>query len=151
MGHRKEKLLKRKIKNLDDLRDNILDIWIKFSNSLCQKLYSQFNYKIKYVLEYRGKRINKDLLVKIIKEQKDHNEEINNNDNEWISIKRDNNFRIVFNGKIIKNIKARYLNQLKKQKEEKIYFFFGDNKKFGKGNKNNLRKVMIKKEYNEII
>ena len=147
----KEKLSKRKIKNLDELRDNILDIWIKFPNSLCQKLCSQFNQKIKYVSEYGGKRINNDLLNKIIKEQKDKNEEINNEDNEWISIKRDNNFRIVFNDKIIKTIKARYLKQLKKQKEDKINLFDADNKKLEKVDKNDLKKVMTKKEYNDII
>ena len=31
-----------------------------------------------------------------------NNEKILNNDNEWISVKRDNNYRIVFNDKIIK-------------------------------------------------
>ena len=147
----KEKLSKRKIKNLDDLRDNILDIWTKFPNSLCEKLCSQFNYKIKYVSEYGGKRINNELLAKIIREQKDNNEALNNEDNEWISIKRDNNFRIVFNDKIIKTIKARYLKQLKKQKEEKINLFDEDNKKLGKGDKNYLRKVITKKEFNDNI
>ena len=147
----KEKLSKRKIKNLDDLRDNILDIWTKFPNSLCEKLCSQFNYKIKYVSEYGGKRINNELLAKIIREQKENNEALNNEDNEWISIKRDNNFRIVFNDKIIKTIKARYLKQLKKQKEEKINLFDEDNKKLGKEDKNYLRKVITKKEFNDNI
>ena len=34
----KEKLSRRDIKNFDDLRENILDIWIKFPVSLCEKL-----------------------------------------------------------------------------------------------------------------
>ena len=34
----KEKLSKRKINNLDELRDNILDIWVKFPTSLCEKM-----------------------------------------------------------------------------------------------------------------
>ena len=147
----KEKLSKRKIKNLDDLRDNILDIWVNFPNSLCEKLCSQFKHKIKYVEEYGGKRINNDLLVKILKEEKDKNENIINSDNEWISIKRDNNFRIVFNDKIIKTIKARYLKQLKKHKEEKIKQYDEENKKLEKGEKNFLKKVMNKKEYNDNI
>ena len=138
----KEKLSKRKIKNLDDLRDNILDIWVKFPNSLCEKLCSQFKHKIKYVEEYGGKRINNDLLAKILKEDKNKKEDIINSDNEWISIKRDNNFRIVFNDKIIKTIKARYLKQLKKQKEEKINQYDEENKKLGKGDKNFFKKIM---------
>ena len=101
----KEKLPKRKINNLDELRDNILDIWVKFPTSLCEKLVSQFKYKIKYVNDFGGKRINKKILRKIIKEQKDNKEEVLNSDNEWISIKRGNNFRIVFNDKIIKKKK----------------------------------------------
>ena len=147
----KEKLSKRKIKNLDDLRDNILDIWVKFPNSLCEKLCSQFKHKIKYVEEYGGKRINNDLLAKILKEDKNKKEDIINSDNEWISIKRDNNFRIVFNDKIIKTIKARYLKQLKKQKEEKINQYDEENKKLGKGDKNFFKKIMNKREYNDII
>ena len=103
----KEKLSKRKIKNLYELRDNILDSWVKFQNLLCEKLCSQFKHKIKYVEEYGGKRINNDLLAKILKEDKNKKEDIINSDNEWISIKRDNNIRIVFNDKIIKTIKAR--------------------------------------------
>ena len=65
-------------------------------------------------------KIHKELLNKIIKEQKEKKEEIINKDNEWVSIKRDNFFRIVFNDKIIKTIKIRLLKQLKKQKENKV-------------------------------
>ena len=61
-GILKEKLSKRKINNLDELRDNILDIWIKFPTSLCEKLVSQFKYKIKYFNDFGGKRISKDIL-----------------------------------------------------------------------------------------
>ena len=61
----KEKLSKRKIKNLDDLREQILDIWVKFPVSLCEKLCSQFKYKLKYIKKYEGKRINRELLNKI--------------------------------------------------------------------------------------
>ena len=42
----KEKLSKRKIRNLDDLRDNILDIWTKFLTSLCKKLCEQYDKKL---------------------------------------------------------------------------------------------------------
>ena len=63
----KEKLSKRNIKNLDDLRENILDVWIKFPISLCEKLCSKFNDKIKYIIDNDGKRINKEILDKIKK------------------------------------------------------------------------------------
>ena len=56
----KEKLSKRNITNFDELRENILDIWVKFPISLCEKLCSKFKDKIKYVKEYKGKRINKE-------------------------------------------------------------------------------------------
>ena len=42
----KEKLAKRKIKNLDELRENILDVWIKFPTSLCEKLCKKLDEKL---------------------------------------------------------------------------------------------------------
>ena len=66
----KEKLSKRTIKNLDELRENIIDIWPKFLISLCEKLCFQFDEKIKYVKEMKGKSINKEFLNKIKKENK---------------------------------------------------------------------------------
>ena len=62
----KEKLSKRKIKNLDELRENILDIWIKFPTSLCEKLCKQFDEKIKLIKEYNGARINREMMLNII-------------------------------------------------------------------------------------
>ena len=62
----KEKLSKRKIKNLDELRENILDIQVKFSKSLCEKLCAQFEDKIKYIKDSGGKRINKEIIRKIL-------------------------------------------------------------------------------------
>ena len=67
----KEKLSKRKIKNLDDLRDNNLDIWTKFPTSLSEKLCSQFKYKLKYVNEFGVKEINNEILNNILKEIKE--------------------------------------------------------------------------------
>ena len=52
----KEKLEKRKIKNLDDLRENILDIWTKFHVCLCKNLYNSFKDRIKYVNEFNLKK-----------------------------------------------------------------------------------------------
>ena len=66
----KEKLSKRDIKNHDELKGNILDIWSKFAVSLWEKLYAQFDEKIKHSKEIGGKRINKDLMIKLKKEKK---------------------------------------------------------------------------------
>ena len=101
--------------------------------------------------EFGGKRINQEILNKIIKEQKMKKEALINDDNEWISVKRDNNYRIVFNDKIIKIIKTRFLKELKKQKENKLNKFDEENVKLGKTDKNYFNKIMTKKEYNENI
>ena len=149
----KEKLSKRDIKNFDDLRENIMDIWIKFPVSLCEKLCSNFTDKIRYVKEYKGKRINQDLFEKIKKDKKENN---NNNfspsieDNEWLSVKRDNNYRIVFNDKIVTTIKSKFMKQIKQQKEIKLKKFTEDNKKLGKYEKS-IIKGMNKKTFNETI
>ena len=64
----KEKLEKKK--NLDDSRENILDIWTKFPVCLCEKLCNSFKDRIKYVNEFNRKIINKELLEKIKKAKK---------------------------------------------------------------------------------
>ena len=51
-----------------------------------------------------------------------------------MSIKRDNNFRIVFNDKIVKKIKTKFLKQLKK-KENKLALFDYENQKLKKWTK----------------
>ena len=73
----------------------------------------------------KGKRINKELLNKIKKENKKNNEIFIpiNNDNEWISVKRDNNFRIVYNDKIVKKIKAKFFKQIQNQKKLTYNYF----------------------------
>ena len=63
----KEKLAKWKIKNLDELRENILDLWIKFPTTLCGKLCKKFDEKIRFIEQFGGQRINKELLEKIKK------------------------------------------------------------------------------------
>ena len=148
----KEKLEKRKIKNLDDLRENILDIWTKFPTSLCERLCNSFKDRIKYVKEFNGKRINKELLEKIKKERKEHNENFipSNEDNEWISVKRDKNYRIVFNDKIVDTIKKRFIKQINKQKINKLEIYSKENQKLKK-NEKNYNKLMTKKEYNKNI
>ena len=66
----KEKLSKRKIRNLDELRENILDIWIKFPTSLCKKLCEQFDEKMKLIKEFKGARINKEMMINVEKKKK---------------------------------------------------------------------------------
>ena len=148
----KEKLSKRNVKNLDELRENILDIWSKFPVSLCEKLCNQFNYKINYVKDINGKRISKDLLNKIKKERKEQNELFVpiNNDNEWISIKRDNNYRIVYNDKIVKKIKSNFIKHIQKQKKIKLQLFHQENNKLKKGEKSNT-KLISRNEHNKLI
>ena len=39
-----------------------------------------------------------------------------NNDNEWVSVKRDINYRLVYKDKIVKKIKYKFVKQIQKQK-----------------------------------
>ena len=144
----KEKLSKRKIRNLDELRENILDIWIKFPTSLCEKLCKKFDEKIKLIEEYNGARINKEMLIKTEKRNKNGDEKDPDN-NDWTSIKRDNKFRIVFNDKIVKTIKARFIKQIKRQKISKLDEYKKNNEKLEKYEK--APKGMTKREYNRSI
>ena len=147
-GILKQKLLKRKIRNLDDLRENILDIWIKFPVELCEKLCKQFDEKIKLIKEFNGARINKEMLLK--KEKDDKNEHQKDSaEKDWISVKRENKYRIVFNDKIVKNIKYKFIKQIKRQKNEKIEVFKMNNNKLEKYEK--APKGMTKSEYNNKI
>ena len=119
MGKIKRKTFKKKnIKNLDELRESIIDIWSKFPICLCEKLCAQFDDKIKYLKEIGGKRINKDLMIKLMKEKNDNNTIFIplNNDNEWVSVKRDINYRLVYKDKIVKKIKYKFVKQIQKQK-----------------------------------
>ena len=145
----KEKLAKRKIKNLDELRENILDIWIKFPTSLCEKLCKKFDEKIKLIQQYKGARINKEMLLKKEKNNKNEDENDVGDKNDWLSIKRDNKFRIVFNDKIVKTIRKRFIKQIKKQKIEKLEEYKKNNEKLEKYEK--APKGMTKNEYNKLI
>ena len=144
----KSKLEKRNIKNLDDLRVNILDIWSKFPVSLCEKLCNKFDEKLKYIEEFKGQRINREILEKIKKEKK--GDQIINEDDEWVSVKRDNKFRIVFNDNIVKQLKSRFIKQINKQKKYKLELYDSENAKLKKGEKSN-EKFFNKKDFNKII
>jgi len=149
----KEKLSKRKIRNLDDLRENILDIWIKFPTSLCKKLCMQFDEKIKLIREFKGARINKEMMINVEKknkkEKKDEGKDLNL-ENEWISVKREKKYRVVFNDKIVKTIKNRFIKQIKKLKITKIKEFKKDNSKLEKYEKPPIKGVS-KKEYSKVL
>ena len=66
---------------------------------------------------------------KIKKDKKENNNIFSPSidDNEWLSIKRDNNYRIVFNDKIVLTIKAKFIRQIKQQKENKLKQFNEEN------------------------
>jgi len=145
----KEKLAKRKIKNLDELRENILDVWIKFPTSLCEKLCKKFDEKIKLIQEYKGARINREMLMKTEKSNKNEDEKDAGDNNDWTSVKRDNKFRIVFNDKIVKTIRKKFIKQIKKQKIEKLDEYKKNNEKLEKYEK--APKGMTKNEYNKLI
>ena len=90
-----------------------MDILVKFPVSLCEKLCAKFKDKIKYVKEFKGKKINQELSEKIKKEKKENNDifSIVNDDDEWTSVKMDYNYRIVLNDNFVTTIKSRFLEK----------------------------------------
>ena len=56
-------------------------------------------------------------MIKLNKEKKENNTIFIpvNNDNEWVSVKRNNNYRIVYNDKIVKKIKNKFVKQIQKK------------------------------------
>ena len=71
-------------------------------------------------------------------------------DDEWISIKREKKYRIVFNDKIVKTIRTKFIKNINQQKNSKLAAFDRENSKLKKGEKN-PNKFMTKKEYNKNI
>ena len=55
----KLELSKRKNSNLEELRNNILDIWTKFPKELCSKIIDEFDEKIKICQKEGGIILNK--------------------------------------------------------------------------------------------
>jgi len=57
-------------------------------------------------------------MIKLMKEKNDNNTIFIplNNDNEWVSVKRDINYRLVYKDKIVKKIKYKFVKQIQKQK-----------------------------------
>ena len=99
----KQELSKKNNSCLDDLRNNILDIWSKFPNELCEKIIGEFDEKIKLCQKNDGKILSKT----IIKENKDKIEY------DWDTVKKEKCFRIVYNDKIIKSIKEKFIKNIK--------------------------------------
>ena len=66
----KQELSKRKNSNLNELRNNILDIWNRFPKELCLKIISEFDEKVKICQKEGGKILNKALIKKNIKTNK---------------------------------------------------------------------------------
>ena len=66
----KLELSKRKNSNLEELRNNILDIWTKFPKELCSKIIAEFDEKIKICQKEGGIILNKSLIKKYMKNNK---------------------------------------------------------------------------------
>ena len=60
----KKELSKRKCTSLNELRNNIIDIWSKFPNELYEKIVSEFDEKILICKKEEGNIINKKMLRK---------------------------------------------------------------------------------------
>ena len=113
----KQELTKRNIKNLNELKENVIDIWHRFPTELCEKIISEFDTKIKICLEEKGKILNKAMIKKKIG-SKEKKIPLN-----WEKIKTEKCFRIVYNDKIIRIIQKKLLQKIKKIYKLKIKEF----------------------------
>ena len=97
MGHLKTRVIfKRNISNFDELRNNLLDIRCKFPPELCEKIISEFDYKIKICKEEEGIILNKTILNKYSnKKDKDKIQY------DWDTLKKEKIFRIVYITKLL--------------------------------------------------
>ena len=143
----KQELSKKKNKNLEELRDNLIDIWSKFPNELCEKIVGEFDNKIRICQTEEGKIVNKMVMNKYSILKKKLCGEKNNYDSniyDWETKKRDCNFRVVYNDKIIDAVKKRLILSLEQLKNEKI-----KNIKNEIANNNKIDKFISKKKFNE--
>ena len=104
----KQELSKRKNSNLNELRNNILDIWNRFPKELCSKIISEFDEKVKICQKEGCKILNKALIKKNIKTNKAKSAKY-----DWESLKMEKKIRIVYNNKIIDLIKKNALKVLR--------------------------------------
>ena len=119
----KQELSKRKNTCLDELRNNIIDIWSKFPNELCKKIIGEFEKKINLCKEGGGKILSK---IKLKTQNENQKEE---QKYDWDTIKREKCFRIVYNDKIIQMLQNRFIKSINRIKNEKINEFKKHNKK----------------------
>ena len=127
----KQELSKRKCNSLNELRNNIIDIWSKFPNELCEKIVAEFDEKILICKKEEGIIINKKMLRKY---RGSENKKIKI-DYDWDTIKRDKSFRIVYNDKIILSLKNKLIRKIKGILNEKTKEYKKDNPKAAKTRK----------------
>lgn len=135
----KQELSKRKNSNLEDLRNNILDIWTKFPKELCSKIVSEFDEKIIICQKEGGKILNKAMIKKYRKINKKESSIY-----DWETLKMEKKIRIVYNNKIIELIKKKCLKNIKSIQKNKIKSF---NKDFPKGKNAELNQHQTYNEY----
>ena len=110
----KQELSKRKNTCLDELRNNIIDIWSKFPNELCKKIIGEFEKKINLYKEGGGKILSK---IKLKTQNENEKEE---QKYDWDTIKREKCFRIVYNDKIIQMLQNRFIKSINRIKNKRI-------------------------------
>ena len=143
----KQELSKKKNNNLEELRNNLIDIWSRFPNELCEKIVGEFDDKIRICQNEEGKIVNKAIMSKYSNLKKKLIGEKNNYENnmyDWDSKKRDRNFRVVYNDKIIDAVKKRVILSLDRIKSEKIKKIKNETI-----NDEKINKVVSKKKLNE--
>ena len=133
----KQELTKRKNTTLDELRNNVLDIWAKFPDELCSKIVSEFEEKIIICQKENGNIINKKMLKKYRDNvNSENNENIKINiEYDWKTLRREKIFRIVYNDKIIGEIKKKTIKRIKSKLREKIVEYKKNNPKATKSTK----------------
>ena len=144
----KQELTKRKNNNLEDLRNNLIDIWSRFPDELCEKIVGEFDDKIRICQKEEGKILNKMLLNKYSNfKKKLFNEKCGidqDNKYDWDTKKRDCNFRIVYNDKNIDIIKKKLISTIKLIKSEKLKKIKIQNSKFKKNYKEKIENFFQK-------
>lgn len=107
-------LSKRKNTNLDELRNNVVDIWARFPQELCEKIIGEFDDK--NTSKIKGKILNKTL----VKNFKKKDEIKVKTEYDWDSFKRERCIRIVYNDKIIGLIKKKIICKIKNIEKDKM-------------------------------
>ena len=109
----KQEFSKKKCTLLNELRNTIIDIWNKFPNELCEKIISEFDEKIEICKKENGHIINKITLRKYQKQKI-----IETSFYDWVSFKREKNYMIAYNDKIIGIIQKKLCKNIKSIKKK---------------------------------